>query len=153
MRIPLLLEMYPHAKFIHIHRHPYEVIPSTLHMWNIVGKENVLKSKFAKPKPEEAVIVLNRILTYIQQKLNPLPQNTKVEIAFSELEKDAVSTIKQVYSQLELDYSPQFETRIKAWLLKEKSYQKNKYELSETGKETIFKRMEKHFIYYNYQRK
>ncbi len=153
MRIPLLLEMYPNAKFIHIHRHPFEIVPSTIHMWNVVGSENNLKGKFIKPKPEEVVTVLDRMLIYIQEKLEFVPQNAKIEIGFSELEKDAVSTIKKIYNKLELNYSQEFETRIKAWLLKEKSYKKNKYELLESEKEMIKNRMEKHFIYYNYQSK
>ena len=153
MRIPLLLEMYPNAKFIHIHRHPFEIVPSTIHMWNVVGSENNLKGKFIKPKPEEVVTVLDRMLIYIQEKLEFVPQNAKIEIGFSELEKDAVSTIKKIYNKLELNYSQEFETKVKAWLLKEKSYKKNKYELLESEKEMIKNRMEKHFIYYNYQSK
>ena len=153
MRISLLLEMFPKAKFIHIHRHPYEVVPSTIHMWNVVGKENNLKGKFTKPKPEEVVTILDRMLIYIREKLEFVPQNAKLEIAFSELEKDAVSTIKEIYNKLELNYSQEFETSIKAWLLKEKSYKKNKYELSKAEKGMIKNRLEKHFIYYNYQSK
>ncbi len=152
MRIPLMLEMYPNAKFIHIHRHPFEVVPSTIHMWNIVGKENVLKGKFAKPKLEDVVTVLDRMLIYIREKLEFIPQNARVEIGFSELEKDPVLTMKIIYNKLELNFSQEHEVRIKEWLLKEKSYKKNKYELAETEKETIINRLEKHFIYYNYQR-
>ena len=153
MRIPLLLEMFPKAKFIHIHRHPYEVVPSTIHMWNIVGKENNLKGKFTEPELGDVVTVLDRMLTFISENTEAVPQNAKVEIGFSELEKDTVSTIKKIYNKLEMDFSQKFEASIMAWLQKEKSYQKNKYKLSETEKETIKNRLEKHFIYYNYQRK
>ncbi|MEL6257254.1 MAG: sulfotransferase, partial [Bacteroidota bacterium] len=33
-RIPMLLKLYPDARFIHIHRNPYETIRSTLHLYD-----------------------------------------------------------------------------------------------------------------------
>ena len=152
MRIPLLLEMFPKAKFIHIHRHPYEVVPSSIHMWNVVGNENKLKRRLPKPQIKEVTIVLNRLLNYIYDKLKNVPENAKVEISFSQLENDPVGTLKIIYSKLELNYSPEFEARVNEWLNEVKSYKKNKYELSESDKKVIKNMLEKHFIYYNYQK-
>ena len=152
MRIPLLLELFPGAKFIHIHRHPYEVIPSTIHMWNVVGNENKLKRKFYEPTVEEVAIVFDRLLTKLKDDLAGIPENKKVEVRFNELGNDPVSTLKQIYNKLELNYSPEFEIRMKGWLSGMKSYRKNKYKLSEAEKETLGKILGKHFIYYNYKR-
>ena len=152
MRIPLLLEMFPKAKFIHIHRHPYEVVPSSIHMWNVVGNENKLKRRFPKPQIKEVTTVLNRLLNYVHDKLKIVSENAKVEISFSQLENNPVGTLKLIYNKLELNYSPEFEARVKDWLKEVKSYEKNKYILSEAEKETIKNILEKHFIYYNYQK-
>jgi len=150
-RIPLLFELFPNAKFIHIHRHPFEVVPSTIHMWNIVGNENKLKRRFEKPKTEEVAIVFDRMLTNINKNLVSLPENVKVEVSFKKLESDPVSALELIYNKLELNYSQDFEARVKEWLSGMKSYQKNKYELSVSEKETIRKTLGKHFIYYNYK--
>src|SRR4029077_672382 len=32
-RIRLLLELFPGARFVHVHRHPYTVFQSTKHLW------------------------------------------------------------------------------------------------------------------------
>jgi hypothetical protein len=151
MRIPLLLEMYPRARFIHIHRHPYEVMPSTQHMWNIVGKENILKRKPIKAEMEDIITVFDRILTDINKNLQLVPQNAKVEIGFSELENNPVNTLKTIYQKLDLNYSPAFEKRVQEWLADSKSYKKNKYVLSASEKETIKNRLEQYFTCYNYK--
>ncbi len=53
LRMKLLSEIFPNAKFIHIHRHPYKVVPSTINMWNIVARQNRLKGKWIEPKTKK----------------------------------------------------------------------------------------------------
>jgi len=111
-----------------------------------------LKRRFPKPQIKEVTIVLNRLLNYVHDKLKIVSENAKVEISFSQLENNPVGTLKLIYNKLELNYSPEFEARVKDWLKEVKSYEKNKYILSEAEKETIKNILEKHFIYYNYQK-
>lgn len=152
MRIPLILKMFPKAKFIHIHRHPYEVIPSTIHMWQVVGNQNKLNRKKIVTPLDEVTQVYNHLLTKVNAAFDKLPDNAKATVDFKDLESDTLSTIKTIYKKLDLDYQPEFEAEIKQWLEGVKSYQKNHYHLDEAEKETIRKIMEKHFIYYNYAR-
>ena len=49
MRMELLAEMFPGAKFIHITRDPLVVVPSTIRMWNIVAEQNRLKKEWTSP--------------------------------------------------------------------------------------------------------
>lgn len=153
MRIPLLLEMYPNAKFIHIHRHPYKVVPSTIHMWNIVSKENKLKGKKVSLQMEDVVAVLSRMLSEIRLRFEFIPENAKAEIYFSELENDPVVSLKNIYNKLELDYTPEFEKKLKEHLKQMKFYQKNNYELSQKDKITIRNSLKAYFEYYNYKDK
>jgi len=150
MRIPLILEFFPKAKFIHVHRHPFEVIPSTIHMWNIVGSENKLNGKKIHNPLNEVAFVYDRVLEYINEQFKNLPEEAKVEIGFKDLETNPSDTIKSIYKKLDLEYKPEFKVAINKWLEDTKSYQKNRYQLEESEKETIRKIMEKHFIYYNY---
>jgi len=145
MRIPLLLEMFPKAKFIHIYRHPLEVIPSTIHMWDVVGRENVLKGKATKPKTEEVSLVFDRVMTTIREDLASVANEAKIEIGFRELEKTPMLTLEKIYDKLEIKASPKFEERIKDWLAETGSYQKNKYLLSETEKQIIERSLKQYF--------
>lgn len=151
LRIPLLLEMFPNAKFIHIHRDPLDVVPSTMHMWKVVGNENKLKNKQLNPGLKEVSIVYDKMLSKINTDLNRVDENAKVEVSFSELESDPLTTIKHIYNKLELNYSSGIEENIKTRISETKTYQKNIYQLSDSEKETIKNILGKHIIYYNYK--
>ncbi|MCB2208099.1 MAG: sulfotransferase [Bacteroidetes bacterium] len=152
MRISLLRDMFPKAKFIHIHRHPYKVVPSTIHMWNVVSNENKLKSRKLNFEVQDVVAVLNRMLSTIRQQMKLIPQDAKAEISFKELQNDPVKTLKQVYHQLGLKYTTEFDAKLKARLSETKFYQKNNYVLSETDKEIIRNGLREHFKHYNYEK-
>jgi hypothetical protein len=152
MRIPLLLEMFPKAKFIHIHRHPYKVVPSTIHMWNVVSKENKLRSRKLSFEVQDIVVVLNRMLSTIRQQMFLIPENARAEISFMELQNNPVATLKQVYNRLGLNYTTKFDAKLKARLLETKFYQKNNYVLTVTDKEIIRDGMREHFEHYNYEK-
>lgn len=151
MRISLLRDMFPEAKFIHIHRHPYKVVPSTIHMWNVVSKENKLRSRKLSFEVQDVVVVLNRMLSTIRQQIALIPEDARAEISFMALQNDPVATLKQVYNRLGLNYTPEFDAKLKARLLETKFYQKNNYVLAETDKEIIRDGMREHFEHYNYE--
>jgi hypothetical protein len=83
--------------------------------------------------------------------MNLIPQDAKAEVHFRELQNNPVETLKQVYHQLGLNYSPAFDAKLKARLSDMKFYQKNNYELSETDKKIIKNGLEEHFEHYNYE--
>jgi hypothetical protein len=152
MRISLLRDMFPKAKFIHIHRHPYKVVPSTIHMWDVVSKENKLKNRKLNFEVQDVVAVLNRMLSTIRQQMKSLPQDAKAEISFRELQNDPIATLKQVYHQLGLKYTTEFDAKLKARLSETKFYQKNNYVLTETDKEIIRNGLREHFEHYIYEK-
>lgn len=151
MRISLLRDLFPKAKFIHIHRHPYKVVPSTIHMWNIVSKENKLKGRKLSFEVKDIVFVLNRMLSTIRQQMALIPKDASAEINFSEFQNNPVKTLKQVYNQLGLNYTAEFDAKLKVRLSEMKFYQKNNYVLEETDKEIIRSGLREHFKHYNYE--
>jgi LPS sulfotransferase NodH len=150
MRLPLLREMFPNARFIHIHRHPYAVVPSTIHMWHIVGNENKLKNRSSKYSVEEVSEVLNRLLAYVQKHLKDIPEGNKTEVSFDELENDPAGTVKKIYKELNMIPASGFEQKLDEKIAQTKKHKKNEYTLSEQDKEIIKNTLGKHFIYYNY---
>ncbi|MDP1797764.1 MAG: sulfotransferase, partial [Planctomycetaceae bacterium] len=55
-RIPLLLEMYPQARFIYITRNPYDVYSSTLHLRRMLFAENALSEPCYENLEEDAFV-------------------------------------------------------------------------------------------------
>jgi omega-hydroxy-beta-dihydromenaquinone-9 sulfotransferase len=126
-RIKELKELFPNAKFIHIYRNPVDVIPSTIKMWNIVGRQNLLSGKWTDVSYESAINMYNSLWLALKEQVKEIDKNSFAEIRFEELEENTVESIKQLYNKLNLKYSVEFDNNIKDFLLSLKSYEKNKH--------------------------
>ncbi len=150
LRIATLLKIFPDAQFIHIYRNPCDVIPSTLHMWSIVGKENALKRKWRTPKIEEVITGYDNFMHKLRENTALLPKEKYVEVQYEELEKDPVKTIKKIYKHLKIDMSPTVEKKMKIFLYDIKGFKKNRYHLSKGQEELIKTRLEGQLKRYGY---
>lgn len=139
MRIPMLMKMFPDARFIHIHRNPYDVIPSTMNLWNIVGSQNRLKKKWSPPKMEDVVKSYKKILSRISEDFGTMPDETYYELRFEDFEKNPVAELKKMYRHFQWDFTSDYEKRLNKYLKSLKGYKKNKFILKDEEKAIIRK--------------
>jgi hypothetical protein len=115
-RIKVLKEMFPNAKFIFIHRNPYEVYQSTVHLYKKTIKSQFLQ-QFSDDKISECVISCYELVMhqYLELK-NSIPKNQLTEVSFNELSNKPLSTLERVYSTLNIEgfekIKPSFESYI-----------------------------------------
>ncbi len=150
MRIPLLRELFPKAKFIHIYRNPLRVIPSTIRMWTIVGQQNTLRDSFSAPSLKQVVDVLDRMLSKVRNDFTRLPSEDRLEIQFEELEQQPVDMMSRVCHFLDIPFSAQYRQNLDTFLSSTKNYQKNSYNLSSEDTRYIHKRLAHHMEHYGY---
>ncbi len=142
LRMNLLNEIFPNARYIHIIRHPYKVVPSTIRMWNIVGTQNAMNNKWKKPGTKDVTEVLSEIETKIKNDTKYLPENRYCLIKFEDLENDPIKLVQSIYNDLNLDFSDDFNDSLIQFLLSVKNYKKNIYTLPQDDKEIIDNIME-----------
>ncbi len=130
MRIALLSEMFPGARFIHITRDPMIVVPSTIRMWNIVAADNKLKRGWKSPTVAEVSSVLASYLEYVAENSRKLAAHQFSEVRFEDLEKDPLGELKRLYAELDLSFADSFESEVIQFVSANKGYQKNAYNLS-----------------------
>ncbi len=150
LRIELLCKMFPNIKFIHIYRNPLDVVPSTIRMWSVVGKQNSMKKGFVPPKVSELAVFMNKYLNKTREYLRGLPDNKYIELKFEDFENDPVKSIKSVYEHFGFKYSKNLENKMNDYLKELGDYRKNKYCLTDNEKEIIESELRDHMIYYNY---
>ena len=101
-RIPLLLEMFPQAKFVYCHRNPYEVFQSACHMadtyyWfcylNRVKEEDIMNFIVEQYKLLYSAYTRDRKL---------LDDSSLFEVPFELLDRDPRRVIRDLYHQLNL---------------------------------------------------
>lgn len=141
MRLRTLMRLFPDAVFIHIFRNPLDVVPSTIRMWDIIGRQNCMNSNWEKPSTSDVVNLYKSMLQRIQNDLAEIEQTRYAEVKYEELEIDPLKTIRRIYSHFKLELTSELEQKIQEFLLEEKNFQKNVHALSHEDKEIIMYEM------------
>jgi len=144
MRIAVLRRLFPEAKFIHIVRDPRTVIPSTVRMWSIVGRQNAMNRRFRPPSMGEVIEVFDRMVMRIRADLGALTQDRFAEIRFEDLVKRPVEVIRGAYERLNLVFSDQCEGRMRRFVDSITGYKMNSYALSAEQERIIRARLAHH---------
>ncbi len=144
LRIPTLLKLFPDALFIHIYRDPRTVIPSTKHMWTVVGNENALRKEWKPPLPEEIITHFDYFMNRTNESLAALPREKQIEVRFEDLEKDPVATMKSIYTHFGLEFTDSLTSQLEEFLKQTATYKKNTYKKNSTLNDEISKSLYKH---------
>ncbi|MGD1942712.1 MAG: sulfotransferase [Leptolyngbyaceae cyanobacterium] len=126
-RIRLLLKLFPQAKFVHIHRHPYDVFRSMRHYFHTAGWLTYLQKPDLKTL-DQAILRRYRLLydAYFEQR-QLIPADQFYEVSFSALEQDPIATVKQIYKQFQLSYSDRLDPRLQGYINARQNYRKNSF--------------------------
>jgi hypothetical protein len=127
-RIRLLLDLFPNAKFIHIHRDPFTVFQSTRRTFEIMVTWHNLQ-KVDVPDLDDWVIRLYRLMydAFFEDRRLILAGNY-CEVAFEQLERDPISEIRRIYQTLNLPDFNTFEPALQKYLNSLAGYQKNTFQ-------------------------
>lgn len=115
-RIPLLREMFPGAKFVHIHRDPYEVIASTSRLYQRMLDEVALQPYRREDLNEHVAWAYSRVMDVLLRDLEALPDSDRVEIGYSDLVDRPGDTLRLVYESLGLGFDGSHRRRIDAFM-------------------------------------
>ena len=125
-RVKVLLELFPNAKFIFIHRHPYEVFRSTRHLYDS-AISNVWLQEFSDDQVNERVLHFyeESMQTYLSNRAL-IPKGNLIEVGFDELEQHPVETLEKIYSEIQLGDFEKVRPAVNSYLETVKNYKKNK---------------------------
>jgi hypothetical protein len=152
LRIPFLMEVFPKVRFIHIHRHPYRVVASSMNLWKVLTDDNLLKGKARYPQVEEVADGLNKFYELIRRDLQHVPEGRKSEIAYEDLIASPMRGLRKIYADLGIHVSNEFGDAVSSFLERNKDFKKNSYTFGEADQQKVYERMKKHFDHFNYQR-
>jgi hypothetical protein len=101
-RIPQLLDLYPDARFVYIHRNPYDVFYSNKKMWKVI-LDNLAFETIDEQTVEEYIFYLykNLLDRYLKHR-SQIPSSRLVEIRFEELTANPLHKLEYIYDQLQL---------------------------------------------------
>ena len=126
-RVKELLELFPDARFIFLHRDPYTVYRSTKKLYNRMINSQFLQ--FIPQKEIEHLIIRNnsRILRKYLNERVLIPQKNLVEVPFETLEAHPLETLEEIYSELGITGFGSARESIQSYLQSVSNYRKNRY--------------------------
>ncbi|QEG38249.1 sulfotransferase family protein [Roseimaritima ulvae] len=137
-RIRLLLEMFPDARFVHIHRDPYRVFQSQKHFFDTAGWYTYLQAPDLSTMDDD---ILQRYTTMYDayfEDLALIAPDRFCEVRFDDLVADPVGQTRQIYEQLSLPDFESFEPKLRTYVDSLADYQPNRFPtLDEHSRELV----------------
>ncbi len=143
MRIQTLCDVFPDARFIHIYRNPFDVIPSTIRMWDIIARQNCMNRKWTKPDVTEVSKLYQTMLNKIEADLSLMPEGRVSTVKYETFEKQPLEEIKRIYNEIGAEFHKELEEKIEKFLEDEKDFKKNEHRLNPEEIKIISKSLEK----------
>jgi len=145
-RVKLLLDVFPEARFVHIHRNPYHVFQSSVHSaktaipWWTLQRPDYSGVEEATLRQYEALYQ-----AYFEER-GLIPAGRLYEIRYEDLEADPVGQLRGLYEGLALGDFEVFEPTLLKYLDSIAGYEKNRHrELEPRWKAEVGKRWRRSF--------
>lgn len=154
-RVRMLLEMYPNAKFVHIHRNPYECFASTLHMRSHTDWENFFhlpEENWEGERREQTAMLGQRIFERLNEDKHLIPPENYYEIAYEDLVGNELQVLDDIYTKFEMPDREEYLTAIAEYLESIKGYKRNKLVIDDEFKDFVWNNWRGAFTPYGYQR-
>ena len=150
-RIPVLLDMFPDAKFVYIYRDPYAVYNSSLHLRQTLFAENGFAKVVIDEKMEnDAIDLYTHCIDTYERTRQLVPAGNLHEVRFEDLESDPLGEMSRVYQGLNLSGWETVETAIRKQLPQLTQYRKNAFKMDEELMRKVYKRFKPSFDRYGY---
>jgi len=126
-RVAMLREIFPEAKFIHIHRNPYDVFVSMQNFYKKLLEVMALQD-YRHVDIDAAILeVYPRMMARLEEDTRDLPASQFVEVAYKDLDERPMETVERIYSMLDL---PGFEAaapEFQRYMESVRTYRKNAF--------------------------
>lgn len=141
-RVKAILDIYPDARFIFVHRNPYEVFYSSVKLWNKI-LSNLSLQEITLDEIKNAILyIYKRVHEKYFDSKKRIPADNLVEIAYEDLRKKPLKVMKHVYNELGImgfdSAKPAFEKYVNAMKHKPTEYAFVNEDIDRINKEWAF---------------
>jgi len=150
-RIRLLLEMFPEARFIHIHRHPSQVFQSCRHYYDTATWYSYLQRPDLSLVDDRIISRYRELHDAFFSQRELIPAGHFHEVGYDDLDASPLETVRSIYQKLELPGFDAFERSLRDYLGSLSGYRKNRFVALDPGiRDKIAVAWERSFAEWNY---
>lgn len=152
-RIRILLELFPEAQFIHIHRNPYAVFQSTRHLYQTMWRTTSLQQVGNLDLDELILRRYEMVYGQFVADQSLIPAGNYTELSFEELITSPLHALEQLYGELGVEGFTVARPHFTSHLAAIDGYRKNSFQpLSPPMREKIHQRWQSSFEARGYER-
>ena len=126
-RIKLLLELFPEAKFVHIHRDPFRVLQSTRHLFEAMFAWHGLQRPELESVDDWILAQYREMYQSFFEQRGLVSEGRFYEIGYEQLERDPVDQLRQLYRGLDLPDFGWVEPKLRSHVASRAGYRKNQF--------------------------
>lgn len=150
-RIKQLLSVFPDAKFIFIHRNPYQVYSSNKRFWQVLQKMYALQN--VKSVDVNALILdtySQMMQSYLAEK-ELVPPGQLTELAYDDFVQNPVESLRNAYQEIHLADFCYCEEKMRLFTGHQKQFVQLKHEMPEADRKMVSEKLEPFIRRWNYQ--
>lgn len=137
-RIRLLLELFPEAKFVHIHRDPVRVFQSSRRSLSILLDWHSLQRSDTDSLEDWVIEQYREMYDAFFEEKELVPSGRFHEVCYEQLEGDTIGELQKLYRALDLPEFSSVEPRVRQYVDSLTGYRKNAFsELPEAIKKRL----------------
>jgi len=140
-RIPLLLEMYPNAKFIHTYRNPYTMYASTLRFFREVFAIYAVQTWDDDELQQGILDNVREMYERFNETRKLIPKDRIIDIKYEDFVKDPLTQLERIYTELDLEGFEETKEAFIRYIKSQETYKPNKHEISDD----IIKKVNEHW--------
>jgi hypothetical protein len=125
-RIKLLLDVFPDARFVHIHRDPYAVFQSSRHTF-LAARPFFSLQTITLDADERTLLYYRQVFDAFFEERDLIREDRWCEIRYEDLERDPVGEMRKIYEALSLPDFGRVEPAMRDYLASLSGYEKNSY--------------------------
>jgi hypothetical protein len=149
-RVRTLVEMFPGAKFIYIHRNPYNVFRSTVHLRKTMIQENCLGQPDVQHVEEDIINNYRAAFELYERDKALIPKGHLHEVRFESLEQDPLGQMEHVYRNLNFPGFDALHEALIPELAKLKHYKKNSFKPDPAWMQRAYDELRPAFVRFGY---
>lgn len=155
-RLEDIMQMYPNAKFVNIHRDPYTTIKSTIRMFlaqmKLLQLSPMPELDDLEDEMEDVIIgVFERMYRDLFAREDSFAPGQFVNVRYEEFVQQPEDGLRHIYEALELDGFEEALPNFRAFIESQKDYKKNQYDFPARLREKINRRLGFYFERYGYE--
>lgn len=150
-RIRLLLELFPDARFVHIHRDPYAVFQSSRHYFGTAAWHANLQALDPVVFDTEIIKRYDALYEAYLAQRGLIPAHRLHELSYDALDADPLGEMRRLYAALELEPFAAVEPEVQEYLSSIADYRKNQYHaLDDDERRCVASAWERYFRAFGY---